>query len=130
MVPAERRNQPPEPPGLEGRAVAGDTLKLKVPGADIDPDGDPVTLTGIATAPALGRIIRIGANSLQYQAYPGSVGTDEFSYTVTDQLGAVASGTVRVAIVPPGTPQPPLAVPDTVTIEPGRTARWRPSPTT
>ena len=123
VVPGDRRNQPPEPPGLEGRAVAGDTLKLKVPGVDVDPDGDPVTLTGITTAPKLGRIIRLGANSLQYQAYPGSVGTDEFGYTVTDQLGAPASGTVRVAIVPPGTPQPPLAVPDTVTVEAGRTAR-------
>ena len=29
MVPGDRRNQPPEPPSLEGRAVAGDTLKLK-----------------------------------------------------------------------------------------------------
>ena len=48
-----------------------------------------MTLTGITTAPKLGRIVRLGANSLQYQAYPGSVGTDEFSYTVTDQLGAV-----------------------------------------
>lgn len=123
VIPTERRNQPPEPPGLEGRAVAGDTVKLTVPGAEVDPDGDPVTLTGISTAPKLGRVIRFGANSLHYQAYPGSVGTDEFSYTVTDPEGAAASGTVRIAIVPPGTPQPPLAVPDAVTVEPGRTAR-------
>lgn len=123
VIPEGRRNQPPEPPTLEGRAVAGDSLKLKVPGAGVDPDGDPVTLTGITTAPTLGRIIRVGANSLQYQAYPGSVGTDEFGYTVTDQQGLSASGTVRIAIVPPGTPQPPLAVPDTVTVEAGRTAR-------
>ena len=45
VVPADRANQPPEPPALEGRAVAGDTVKLKVPGAGVDPDGDPVTLT-------------------------------------------------------------------------------------
>ena len=69
------------------------------------------------------RIVKFGANSLHYQAYPGSVGTDEFAYTVTDQQGATASGTVRVAVVPPGTPQPPLAVPDTVTVEAGRTAQ-------
>ena len=123
VVPGDRRNQPPEPPSLEGRVVAGDTVKLKVPGAGIDPDGDPVTLTGVSTAPALGRIVKFGANSLHYQAYPGSVGTDEFGYTVTDQQGATASGTVRVAVVPPGTPQPPLAVPDTVTVEAGRTAQ-------
>ena len=126
VVPAGRRNQLPEPPALEGRLVAGDTLKLKVPGVDADPDGDPVTLTGIGSAPALGRIVRYGANSIVYQSYPGSVGTDEFTYTVTDPLGGQGTGTARVAIVAPGTPQAPLAVPDTVTAEPGRVVRVDP----
>ncbi|MEJ7832344.1 MAG: Ig-like domain-containing protein [Nocardioides sp.] len=123
VIPETRRNDPPEPPTLEGRAVAGDTVRLKLPGAGVDPDGDPVTLTGITSAPGLGRIVRFGANSLQYQAYPDSVGTDEFTYSVTDPFGAQASASVRVAIVAPGTPQPPLAVADTVTVEPGRVAR-------
>lgn len=123
VVPAERRNEPPEPPVLEARAVAGDTVKLRLPGVGVDPDGDPVTLVGIASAPSLGRIVRFGATSLVYQAYPGSVGTDEFTYSVTDSLGAVSTGEVRVAITSPGTPQPPLAVPDTITTETGRIAR-------
>ncbi|WP_139977692.1 fibronectin type III domain-containing protein [Nocardioides litoris] len=123
VVPGARRNEPPAPPVLEGRAVAGDTIKLRVPGAGVDPDGDPVTLTGIDSAPGLGRVLRYGATSLVYQAYPGSVGTDEFGYTVTDGRGGTASGSVRVAVTAPGTPQPPLAVPDTLTTEPGRLAR-------
>ncbi|WP_134766967.1 Ig-like domain-containing protein [Nocardioides sp. 1609] len=123
VVPSTRRNEPPEPPVLEGRAVAGDTIKLRIPGAGVDPDGDPVTLTGIDSAPSLGRVVRFGASSIVYQAYPGSVGTDEFGYTVADPNGGSAAGTVRIAVVPPGTPQPPLAVPDTVTTEPGRLAR-------
>lgn len=122
VVPADRPNEPPEPPALEGRVVSGDTVKLKVPGVGVDPDGDPVTLTGITSAPTLGRLMTYGANSLQYQAYPGSVGTDEFGYTVTDPQGAQASGTVRIAVVQPARPQPPLAVPDTITVEPGRVA--------
>ncbi len=123
VVPASRRNEPPEPPVLEGRTVAGDTVKLRLPGSGVDPDGDPVTLTGLGSAPGLGRIVRYGAGSIVYQAYPGSVGTDEFTYTVTDTQGAEGTGSVRIAVVPPGVPQPPLAVPDTVTTEPGRLAR-------
>lgn len=123
VVPERRRNSPPQPPALEGRAVAGDIIKLNVPGSGVDPDGDPVTLTAIDSAPALGRIVRFGATSLRYQAYPGSVGTDEFSYSVTDPQGGTASGSVRIAVVPPGAPQPPLAVADALTVEPGRQAR-------
>ncbi|WP_309647386.1 Ig-like domain-containing protein [Nocardioides sp.] len=122
VVPASRANQPPEPPALEGRAVSGDAITLKVPGAGVDPDGDPVTLTGISSAPALGRLVSYGANSLRYQAFPGSVGTDEFTYTVTDPQGAEATGTARIAVVQPATPQPPLAVADAITVEPGRVA--------
>ena len=54
VVPAARRNEPPEPPLLETRAVAGDTVKLRLPGVGVDPDGDPVTLTGIGSAPDAG----------------------------------------------------------------------------
>ncbi|GAA2128062.1 Ig-like domain-containing protein [Nocardioides bigeumensis] len=122
VVPAERRNQPPEPPQLEGRAIAGDTVKLRLPGVGVDPDGDAVTLLGIASAPELGRVVRYGANSIDYQAYPGSGGTDEFTYLVVDSGGQTAAGTARVAVVPGGLPQPPLAVPDSVSVAPGRTA--------
>jgi hypothetical protein len=122
VVPLDRPNQPPEPPVLEGRSVSGDTLKLKLPGSGVDPDGDSVTLLGLGSAPKLGRLVRFGANSMHYQAYPDSVGTDEFTYQVTDPFGEVATGTVRVAIVPPGPPQPPLAVDDSMTTEPGRHA--------
>lgn len=129
VVPLDQANNPPEPPTLEGRMVSGDTLKLKLPGSGVDPDGDSVTLVGLGSpveggvgAPRYGRIVRFGANSLHYQAYPGSQGTETFAYQVVDSFGALATGTVRVAIVPPGHPQPPLAVNDAMTLEPGRTA--------
>jgi hypothetical protein len=128
VVPLQQRNEPPEPPVLEGRAVSGSTVRLTLPGAGVDPDGDSVTLLGLGTptdgaaAPRLGRVVRFGANSLEYQSYPGSQGTEEFTYLVTDTFGATATGVVRVAVVPPGPPQPPLAVNDTLTVEPGRRA--------
>lgn len=126
IVPADDPNDPPEPPTLEGRVVSGDTVKIRVPGVGVDRNGDPVTVTGITSAPRLGRIVSFGGNFLEYQAYPRTVGTDEFSYSVVDAKGAFATGTVRVAVVEPGTPQPPLAVEDRLTVEPGRTATFDP----
>ena len=117
-----RTNNPPEPPVVEGRTVSGDTVKLRLPGYGVDPDGDPVTILGLGSAPKLGRVTRIGANSIEYTAYPNSGGTDEFSYRITDSLGATSTGIARVSIAPPGPPQPPLAVPDAITVAPGRTA--------
>ncbi len=116
-----RTNNPPEPPVIEGRTVSGDTVKLRLPGYGVDPDGDPVTILGLDSAPELGQVVRIGANSIEYTAYPNSEGTDEFTYRITDSLGARSTGTVRVSIAPPGPPQPPLAVADSITVAPGRT---------
>jgi large repetitive protein len=115
-------NNPPEPPVVEGRTVSGDTVKLRLPGYGVDPDGDAVTILGLDSAPSYGRVTRIGANSIEYTAYPDSVGTDEFTYDITDSLGATATGTARVSITPPGPPQPPLAVADAITVAPGRSA--------
>ena len=126
VVPVEDPNDPPEPPTLEGRVVSGDVVKIRVPGVGVDRNGDPVTVTGITSAPRLGRIVSFGGNFLEYQAYPRTVGTDEFSYSVVDSQGAFATAAVRVAVVPPGQPQPPLAVEDRLTVEPGRTATFDP----
>ncbi|RYB93325.1 fibronectin type III domain-containing protein [Nocardioides oleivorans] len=126
VVPADDPNDPPEPPTLEGRVVSGDNVKVRVPGVGVDRNGDPVTVTGITSAPRLGRIVSYGGNFLEYQAYPRTVGTDEFTYSVADSQGAFATGTVRIVIVTPTEPQPPLAVADRLTVEPGRTATFDP----
>jgi hypothetical protein len=113
----------PAPQPLEARIVAGDTTTIVVPTSDVDPDGDSVTVTGFdATAAQLtkGRITAIGANSITYQAFPAvnNAGTDSFSYQVTDPSGKVGRSTVRIAVVPPGDPQPPVAVDDQVIAAP------------
>jgi len=121
ILPAKSPNQPPEPTVLEGRVVAGDQVRITLPTSGIDPDGDPVSITGISSAPTLGRVLRAGADSLVYQAFPNSAGTDDFTYTVADTRGATATGTVRVGVVPPAMPAAPVAVDDTATVAPGRT---------
>ena len=126
VVPTDDPNDAPEPPTLEARVVSGDTVKVRVPGVGVDRNGDPVTVTGITSAPRLGSITSYGGNFLEYQAYPRTVGTDEFTYAVVDSQGAFATGTVRIGVVEPGQPQPPLAVDDRLTVEPGRTATFDP----
>ena len=126
VVPTDDPNDPPEPPTLESRVTSADSVKIRVPGTGVDRNGDPVTVTGITSAPRLGRIVGYGGNFLEYEAYPRTVGTDEFTYSVVDSQGAFATGTVRVAVVEGTQPQPPLAVEDRLTVAPGRTATFDP----
>ncbi len=126
VTPADAPNTAPEPPTLESRVVSGDTVKVRLPGSGVDPDGDPVTIAGITSAPRKGRLLSFGGNFLEYQAYPRTAGTDEFEYSVVDTQGGVATATVRIVVVPLEEPQSPLAVDDQLTVEPGRTATFDP----
>ncbi|MEU0880523.1 Ig-like domain-containing protein [Lentzea sp. NPDC005914] len=112
-------NQPPAPEPVEVRVVAGDRVTITVPSSGADPDGDSVAVTGIASAPALGRVVGMASTSLTYEAFPTSNGTDTFGFVVTDAYGRAGESLIRVAVVPPGDPQPPVAVDDVVTAAPG-----------
>ncbi|OIQ92684.1 fibronectin type III domain protein [mine drainage metagenome] len=114
-------NSPPKPADVTARALAGQTIRIPVSLDGIDPDGDSVQLVGIGSAPAKGRVVAVGESWLDYEASKDGAGTDQFTYTVQDRLGARASATVLVGIAPAAsTNQPPVAVPDTVTARPGR----------
>ena len=126
VVPDRAENTAPEPPAVEARSTSGQVIKVRVPHVGVDDEGDPVTVTGIVEAPSLGRVVRYGGNFIEYQSYPRSVGTDSFSYAVADPHGAVGIGTARIAVVGNDNAQPPLAVNDTLAVEPGRTAWFDP----
>ncbi len=117
----DRPNRAPAPPTLEGRVVAGDTITVSVAGSGSDPDGDSTTLAGLASAPRLGRVLAQTPSSITYQAYPTTGGTDDFTYLLGDRFGKVGTGSVRIAVAPPGDPQPVVAVDDQVTVAPGAT---------
>jgi hypothetical protein len=118
----EGANSPPRPRDVTVRALEGTTVRIPIPLDGIDPDGDSVQLVGQGDAPSKGRITEVGQSWLQYEAYPTSVGTDVFTYTVRDRKGAEASATVLVGIVPSSSAnQRPYAVKDTVSVRPGRT---------
>jgi hypothetical protein len=122
--PADKvHDQPPQPAAVDVSAISGDSVVITLLTTGVDPDGDSVTVTGLSSAPRLGRIQAIGATSITYQAFPSSGGTDTFDYQVTDPLGLTGTATIRVGVVPPGELQPPLAVADTLTAAPGTTLR-------
>lgn len=115
------RNSPPLPQPVEGRAFAGERVRIEIPTFGIDPDGDSVQLLGADEAPRMGRIVEVGPTYLDYEAYSRAAGTDEFTYAVRDRLGAYASASIRVGIIPPPPGnRAPQAVDDEVHIRPGR----------
>jgi large repetitive protein len=114
-------DQAPAPAPITKSVVAGDQITITVPWTGVDPDGDAVNVTGIASAPQLGRIMSTGPTTITYQAYPLAAGTDTFTYEVSDRFGLSGTATIRIGVVPPGDPQPPVAVDDDVTAAPGAT---------
>jgi hypothetical protein len=117
--PATDKAPVPEP--VEARVFAETTVKIPIPLGGVDPDGDSVILLGETTAPSKGRILAKTADSLTYEAYADSLGTDTFSYAVQDPYGKVGESTVQVGISPRGSVnQPPLAVDDVLTARPNR----------
>lgn len=116
-------NAAPEPRPVTAATIAGKEVSMTVPLDRIDPDGDSVTLTGLATQPTKGSV-EVKGNVLVYTAFEGSSGTDSFTYTVTDHLGATATGTARVGIAAPAAVNtPPKTTDDLVTAKPGRKVR-------
>ena len=116
----DEKNTPPVPQNVEGRVVAGTTVRIPIPLDGLDSDGDSVVLNGVGTAPAFGAA-QTGPNFIDYTALAQSAGTDSFTYTVRDRLGLENTGTVQVGIAPAAEAnQKPVAVDDTVSLRPGR----------
>jgi hypothetical protein len=72
---------------------------------DTDTDGDDlsVLLPTPNTAPANGSILYNGGGTFTYTPNTGFIGTDNFTYTVTDSI-ASATATVMITVTPPGAP--------------------------
>ena len=120
IVAASSANSAPTPKALSAWAVSGQMTRIPVPLTGIDPDGDSVALVGIDQPPSKGSVV-LGTEWLEYTPSDDAVGTDTFSYIVEDRLGLQGRARVRVGIAPPGTQNHnPTAVPDSVTVRPGR----------
>ncbi|WP_114856400.1 Ig-like domain-containing protein [Brachybacterium sp. YJGR34] len=122
IVPHDADNDAPKPENLTARAVAGTTVRIPVPTTGIDPDGDSVMLSGIASpTPQLGEVVTANGQWIEYRPYEDSQGTDRFRYQVMDRHGAIGTAEVQVGIAAPtGQNHAPYAVDDTVEVRPDR----------
>src|SRR5690554_666701 len=118
----EATNSPPVPEVVTARVLAGEKVSIRIPLAGIDPDGDSVQLPGQESNPEKGVVSLVGSDYIEYEAGGYSAGTDTFTYTVMDGLGARATGIVRVGISPvTDGARNPVANPDVVSVRPGGT---------
>lgn len=120
----EAGNQEPVPAPLVARVLEGGTITVDIPLDGIDPDGDSVQLLNFPTNPTLGSVIESSGRSFVYEAARGLYGTDSFTYEVYDAFGATGVGEIKIAVIPePAVSQDPIAVPDNVSVRPGRLAQ-------
>lgn len=114
-------NADPTPPTVDARVVAGETVDITIDLTAADPNGDAVVLIGQSSPATLGTLTQVD-QTFQYTAGPYSVGTDVIEYVVADELGARATGTIRVGVAGlDAVSEPPVAVPDEVSVLPGTT---------
>ncbi len=122
----EETNQPPTPRAVTSRVMSGQTVRITIPLAGVDPDGDSVQFVGLDTNPEKGSISQVGSDWIEYEASAYASGTDTFSYSVVDALGAQGSATIRVGIAEPlAGGRNPVAVADNVIARPGYTVYVR-----
>ena len=92
-------------PGNRPPSASNDTLttSVDVPATvsvlanDTDPDGDALTVTGAST-PANGTTVVNANGSITYTPAAGYVGTDSFTYTISDGRGGVGGASVSVTV--------------------------------
>ena len=117
-------NQSPVPQPLVGRVLAGGSIRVDVPLTGIDPDGDSTQLLNFPANPVFGTIVESGTDYFVYESSTAAAGTDTFSYEVYDPFGATGTADIAIAVIPPPAEyQQPNAVPDAVSIRPGRIAQ-------
>lgn len=82
--------------------AAGQTVTIAALANDRDPDGDPLTITGVGKA-ANGTATVTADGALAYTPKAGFTGTDTFTYTISDGRDGAATATVSVSVAPAGT---------------------------
>jgi uncharacterized repeat protein (TIGR01451 family) len=89
-------NLPPVAQDDSAGAVQGSTVTVAVLDNDSDDDGDPLTVSMVGNA-AHGQVGADGVN-VTYTPDAGFIGSDSFTYTISDGQGGNATATVTVMV--------------------------------
>ncbi|MCA9245856.1 MAG: tandem-95 repeat protein, partial [Planctomycetales bacterium] len=102
-----------EPTAMDDMAMIdqGQIAFIDVLANDVDPDGDPLRVNGVSQ----GANGSVGASNgvVTYRPDPGFLGTDTFTYSITDDRGGMSTALVTVVVKTPNLP--PVANDDTRT---------------
>jgi hypothetical protein len=96
-------SRPPVAQADSAETTAGTAVEIDVLANDSDPEGDPLSLTGLADGPAHGSVTvndggGSGPDTLTYTPDAGFTGSDSFRYTVRDGNGGTAEADVEVSV--------------------------------
>ncbi len=80
------------------RNAALSVPKAQLLANDADPDGDPLTLTGVSASNAQGGTVALNSTSVTSTPASDFIGTDDFTYDVSDGCGGSASAIVSVTV--------------------------------
>lgn len=90
-------DRPPVANADSASTISAATVLIPVLANDLDPDGDALSVTALS-APAHGSASIQADGQVSYTANTDFVGSDNFSYTLTDSHGSIASATVTVTV--------------------------------
>lgn len=97
-------NRPPSAGNDTGQTIANQSVTIDVLANDGDADGDPLTLTGVTNG--ANGLTAINANgTISYTPADDFIGSDGFSYTISDGQGGFDTGNVAITVSDPN-PQP------------------------
>jgi hypothetical protein len=94
----------------QGAAIATISPMLN----DSDPEGDAINIAAV-TQGALGSVLIHANGTIGYTANAGAIGTDRFTYTISDVYGAQATATVFITLN--DTIAPTITTPTPITVE-------------
>jgi len=95
-------DRPPVPGSYA--TVTGQAVPISTPTSNLlavasDPDGDALSLTSVNPTSANGGSVTLSNTLVWFAPIPSFVGTDQWSYVLSDALGASATGIVSVSVI-------------------------------